>query len=84
MPRIAFAPVRSRGDLADAGRRAECAGLYSVTATVAPTGRPYVATAAPPAAVTVAEGHDAERDHEGALAGPHRGERDLGAAGGPL
>ena len=29
---------------------------------------------------TVAEGHDAERDHESALAGPHRSERDLGAA----
>ena len=133
MPRTAFALVSSCGDLASAGSSAECAGRYSVMATVATTAKPYVAAAGPPAAVTTAaqpsiaarthadpgqdplatnpvghrreerreqrrgghagggdgadrgdatgaERHDAERDHERALARPHRGERDLGAA----
>ncbi len=62
MPRTAFALVRSCGDLASAGSRAECAGRYSATATVATMAKPYVAAGGPPVAVTAA----AHAQHRGA------------------
>jgi hypothetical protein len=54
MPRTAFALVRSCGDFASAGRRAEWAGRYSETATVATTAKPYVTAGGPSLAVTTA------------------------------
>src|SRR5918911_738558 len=54
IPRTAFALVRSAGDFANAGSRAECAGRYSATATVATIAKPYVAAGGPPVPVITA------------------------------